>query len=266
MNFKIIDAHAHCGRFDSFPPQDLPEYISYIRGSGIEGAVMFSPVIEIYDRYDPHFRDTDEWRRRRAQSNGYLLSLSRGGNLETSEFEVYPYFFIWNDFAVEQLSQAHKGIKWHRHPGEPVYNYEDPRCAAAIREIRKRNMPVCLEEEFENTLYFIEKLAPGVKVVIPHCGMLNGGYDLFRRNGIWEMSNIYADTALAPVGDVKDYISRYGYERLMFGSDFPFGDPPSELHKILRLNLTVEQEEAIIGRNVARLIEESNPFANKETL
>jgi predicted TIM-barrel fold metal-dependent hydrolase len=119
-------------------------------------------------------------------------------------------------------------------------------------------MPVCLEEEFEHTLYFINELAPGVKVIIPHCGMLNGGYELFRREGVWEMPNIYADTALAPVGDIKDYVSRYGCERLMFGSDFPFGDPAFDLQKILRLNLTGKQQAAITGGNVARLIEESN--------
>ena len=248
----IIDAHVHCGRLDAFPPRDLRDYISLLEGSGIGGAVMFSPVMEIYDRYDPHFRDTGEWKRTRAESNRYLLSVGIPG------FEVYPYFFIWNDFAVDQLTGAHKGIKWHRHPDEPVYNYDDPKCAAAIQEIRRRNMPVCLEEEYENTLYFINELAPGVKVIIPHCGMLNGGYDLFRRHGIWEMSNIYADTALAPVGDISDYISRYGCERLMFGSDFPFGNPVSELHKILRLKLTVEQERAIIGLNITRLLDASN--------
>ena len=252
MSLKIIDSHAHCGRLDTFPPQDLHDYIAHIGGSGIGGAVMFAPVIEIYDRYDPHFRDTGEWRRRRAESNEYLLSVS------TPEFEVYPYFFIWNDFAVEQLSPAHKGIKWHRHPEEPVYNYNDPRCAAAIAEIRRRNMPVCLEEEFENTLYFINELAPGVKVIIPHCGMLNGGYELFRREGIWEMDCIYADTALAPAGDIRDYVSRCGCERLMFGSDFPFGDPVFELHKILRLNLTGKQQGEIIGGNIARLLAASN--------
>ena len=252
MTFNIIDAHAHCGRLDVFPPQDLHDYISHIGGSGIGGAVMFSPVIEIYDRYDPHFRDTGEWRRTRAESNGYLLSVGTPG------FEVYPYFFIWNDFAVEQLTAAHKGIKWHRHPGEPPYNYDDPKCAAAIEEIRRRNMPVCLEEEYENTLYFINELAPGVKVIIPHCGMLNGGYDLLRRRGIWEMPGIYADTALAPAGDISDYISRYGCERLLFGSDFPFGDPVSELHKILGLKLTGEQERAIIGLNITKLLDASN--------
>jgi predicted TIM-barrel fold metal-dependent hydrolase len=44
----------------------------------------------------------------------------------------------------------------------------------------------------------------------------------------------------------------------MFGSDFPFGDPVSELHKILRLKLTGEQERAILGLNIKRLLDASN--------
>ncbi len=40
----------------------------------------------------------------------------------------------------------------------------------AIDEIKRRNMPVVLEEEFENTFIFINELAVGVKVIIPHLG------------------------------------------------------------------------------------------------
>jgi predicted TIM-barrel fold metal-dependent hydrolase len=119
-------------------------------------------------------------------------------------------------------------------------------------------MPVCLEEEFENTLYFINEIAPGVRVIIPHLGLLNGGYDMFRRRDIWAMPNIYADSALAQANEIKDYISRYGHERIMFGSDFPFGDPVIELDKVLRLNLTDEQRAAITCLNAARLLSESN--------
>ncbi|MHC1724662.1 MAG: amidohydrolase family protein [Syntrophobacteraceae bacterium] len=252
MSFKIIDAHAHCGCLDRFPQQDIGDYVSCLGGSGIKGAVMFSPVFEIYDRYDPDFKDTASWRQRRAASNEYLLSTGAPG------FEVYPYFFIWNDFAVEQLTDAHKGIKWHRHSDEPVYNYDDPRCSAAVEEIRRRKLPVCLEEEFKNTLYFINELGGDIKVIIPHCGMLNGGYEVLRRHHVWEKPNVWADTALASAGEIKDYILRYGHERIMFGSDFPFGDPVSELNKILRLKLNDSQKEAIIGSNAARLLGESN--------
>lgn len=246
-SFIIIDAHAHCGRLDRFPPQDVGDYIAHRGKSGIRAVVMFPPVSEIYDRYDPDFRDTETWRERRRRSNEYLLALS------SPELTVYPFLFIWNDFAVHQLTPAHKGVKWHRHPDEPRYDYDSPLCAAAIAEIRRRDLPVCLEEEFENTLIFIEKIAVGVKVIIPHLGLLNGGYERFRRRDIWAMPNVYADTALAPAADIKDYVSRYGHERILFGSDFPFGDPVRELEKIMRLHLTDAQKTAIISLNTARL-------------
>ncbi len=119
-------------------------------------------------------------------------------------------------------------------------------------------MPVCLEEEFENTLFFINELAAGIKVIIPHCGLLNGGYELFKRYKIWEEPNIYADTALAPSDVIKDYLQNYGHERIMFGSDFPFGDPAAELDKIVRLKLPLDQFERVVGLNIAELLEKSN--------
>ena len=79
----IIDAHAHCGRQDRFPPQDLRDYVACLRGGGIGGAVMMSPVMEIYDRYDPDFRDTPQWRARRAESNEYLLGIGSPGFTRT---------------------------------------------------------------------------------------------------------------------------------------------------------------------------------------
>ena len=103
---------------------------------------------------------------------------------------VYPYFFIWNDFAVEQLSAAHCGIKWHRHADEPVYRYDDPRCRSALAEIRRRGLPVVLEEEFGQTVRFIRELAHGITVIIPHLGMLNGGFRSIAEAGLSEQENI----------------------------------------------------------------------------
>jgi predicted TIM-barrel fold metal-dependent hydrolase len=81
---------------------------------------------------------------------------------------------------------------------------------------------------------------------------------MFRRRNVWERPNIFADTALAPVDAITDYLERYGHSRLMFGSDFPFGDPASELRKIFRLNTGDAEREDIIGGNVLRLIGGSN--------
>ena len=248
----IIDAHAHCGIQDPSMPQTFGDYRSQIQGSGIEAVVMFSPVMEIYDRYRPNFEDNDKWQQRRKISNEYLLTIG------SSDLMVIPYFFIWNDFTVDQLKPQHKGIKWHRHPNEPVYHYEDPQCKKAIDEIKRRNMPVVLEEEFENTLFFINELAVGVKVIIPHLGLLNGGYHAFVEKGIWDNPNVYADTALSSSRDIKDYIENFGHDRILFGSDFPFGDPNEELCKILDLSISVEKKEMILGLNLKRLLKHSN--------
>jgi uncharacterized protein len=252
MTYLVIDGHAHCGRQSRCPPQTFEDYLKQASGSAISGVVMFPPVMEIYDRYDPDFEDDAGWREKRRKANSYLL------NLDTADFRVFPFFFIWNDFAVDQLSPVHRGIKWHRHPDEPHYRYDDARCATAIEEIRRRNLPVCLEEELPFTLDFIDRIAPGVRVIIPHCGLLNGGYESLVESGIWRRPEVFTDTALAPPHVILDYVERYGHERVFFGSDFPFGHPQGELLKILRLGLTGEVTSAIVGSTVRRLLADSD--------
>jgi len=243
----IIDAHAHCGVIDRSVLQSFENYEHQVAGTDIGGVALFSPVLEIYDRYDFHFTDTPAWRLRRQESNAYLLTL------KSDDLTVFPYFFIWNDFAVEQLTVTYRGIKWHRHADEPVYCYDDPKCRVALDEIRRRNLPVVLEEEFDNTLRFVQELADEVTVIIPHLGLLNGGFRAIVEAGLWERENVWADTALASRDEIREYIRRYGDQRLLFGSDFPFGSPSAELRKVRSLGLDSEVEAAVLGGNFIRL-------------
>ncbi|MFO7751026.1 MAG: amidohydrolase family protein [Desulfobacteraceae bacterium] len=245
---SVIDAHAHCGVLDRLPDQSFTAYHSCVRRSEIGAVVMFSPVMEIYDRYEPHFKDSPEWRQRRQRSNQYLLTIG------ARDLRVIPYFFIWNDFAVDQLTGQHCGIKWHRHADEPVYHYEEKKCQKAIDLIRRRNLPVVLEEELSNTIGFINDIAPGVPVIIPHLGGLNGGYRAIAENRLWEKRDVYTDTALAPEREIRAYIETYGHDRILFGSDFPFGDPVEELSKIKGLGLSKAAEKALLGGNLKALL------------
>lgn len=243
----VIDAHAHCGIIDRSTAQSWEDYRSHLAGTPIRGAALFSPVQEIYDRYDSGFVDTPEWQHRRRESNAYLATLDPAG------FTVYPYFFIWNDFAVDQLQPAHCGIKWHRHSDEPPYHYQTPACRAALAEIRRRRLPMVLEEEFGHTVRFIRELAQGITVIIPHLGMLNGGFARIMSEGLWDLDHVWADTALAAAGDIRTYLERWGHHRLLFGSDFPFGHPAAELAKVQRLGLAPEAASAVLGGNFRRL-------------
>ncbi len=238
MSSQIIDAHAHCGIQERFPPQSFADYFDHVKGSEITGVVMFAPVAEIYDRYAFRFEDTPEWQEKRWAANDYLLTVAN------DELEVFPYFFVWNDFAVGQLTPQQWGIKWHRHADEPVYHYDSPGCMKAVEVIRQRNLPVVFEEELKNTLRFINEIATGIRVIIPHLGFLNGGYRKLSDFGIWENPDVFTDTSLASPHDIMDYVRNYGHERIMFGSDFPFGEPVRELAKVSKLDISQEMKEA----------------------
>ncbi len=249
----IIDSHAHCGIRDSSFAQAFEDYYACVKNSLIKTVVMFAPVMEIYDRHDRFFQDSRHWRQKREQANRYICTIG------TNELAVIPYFFIWNDFAVSQITPDFKGIKWHRHASEPEYDYDSSLCCSAIADIRQRNMPVVLEEELHHTIRFITERARGIRVIIPHMGGLNGGYEAIKSAGLWQLPTVFADTALASSYEISDYISRYGHNRLLFGSDFPFGDPMGELEKVKRLHLEPDIFRAVTHDNITRLLSFSNP-------
>ena len=253
MAIRVLDAHVHCGRQDPDPPQDYDTIAALHRAAGIDAAWMFPPVYEVYDRYDPTFHDSPDWQARRRRADRYLLDLAARDVTP----RVFAFYFVWNDFDLDALADAHRGIKWHRHPDEPIYHYDDPRCRAILDAIVERRLPITLEEELDNTLRFLDHLAPGAVVVIPHCGCLNGGFERLHDLGIWSRPNVYADTSAWPATcpDVlRRFLDTYGPEKLLFGSDYPFADPAFCLGAVRDLHLPPADEALVLAGNALRLI------------
>lgn len=239
----IIDSHIHCGKGLSYET-----VVPFLKKSGIEGACLFAPVEEVYDSYDPDFQDAPEWQLKRKETNRYLLEIARTNQ------RIFPYLFVWNDFDCDELSLGYRGIKWHRHEGEPTYNYTDKRCPQLIGRIIELNLPVVFEESYSNTLDFINKLAHGATVIIPHLGWLNGGFFALDVSGIWRKEKVYADSSLASSYEIKMFLKKYGPDKLLFGSDFPFGLPENELKKIISLDISDADKEKILGENIRGLL------------
>ena len=114
-------------------------------------------------------------------------------------------------------------------------------------------LPILLEEYFENTVYFIRRVRGRTRVIIPHMGILNGGFQALLRAGVWDDGTVYADTALASSNEMSQFLERYGSEGLLFGSDFPFGSPWHELQKVRNLGMNADDFENVVSRNVLRL-------------
>ena len=168
------------------------------------GVGIIPPVEDVYDRSDPQFTDTPDWQACRRRAHRYLLEL------QDPEIDTFPYFFVWNDFAWEELGPEYRAIKWHRHPDEPRYQYDQLRCRKFLQVVRERGLPILLEESFENTLFFLERLAPDLPVIIPHLGGLNGGYRRLIDAGVWQRPRTYADTSTADPAEIEDFLGRYG--------------------------------------------------------
>jgi uncharacterized protein len=235
----VLDSHVHCGM--GLPFETVREQWN---SANIDGGVMFSPVEEIYDRHDPWFRDSEEYRHSRRKVHQYLLRLAEGEHL-------FCYYFMWNDFP--SIPGGFVGIKWHRHPGEPVYDYGTPECGRAVEEICRKRLPVVLEEEFHHTCSFINRIAGRTVVIIPHMGGLNGGYSALKKAEVFRNKDVWADTALASRAEIRDFAEAYGSDRILFGSDFPFGWPDSERDKVEGL-FSGDELQGVLSGNLLRLL------------
>ena len=243
---RIIDSHIHCGIQNVHQPfEDIRPLLDQ---AGIAAACLFAPVEDIYHRYAQSFDDNRWWRRCRERAHTYLLELA------DERTGIYPYYFVWNDFRVEELKKPFAGIKWHHHAGEPPYRYEDRRCTEMIEAICREKMPIVLEETFDRTQWFIEQIAGRTPVIIPHLGLLNGGFDRLLASGAWENDRVYADTSLAGAEEIKIFLDRYGSRRLLFGSDYPFGMPGPQLQQLKTMDIARKDLERICGANIERIL------------
>jgi len=219
----------------------------------VYAAVCFSPVMEIYDRHHPDFDDDEYWQDRRERSREYLC------NLVGRPHRIYPFHFVWNDFDTSKLENF-CGIKWHREENEPAYNYDDPKCTRMIDAIRDLGFAVLIEEEYDNTMRFVDDIGRGLPIIIPHLGRLNGGIERLLKEDFWSRQNTYADMSTCREEDTMEFLSKYGPHRLLYGSDFPFGNSVIARQTIENLDLPEADQKLILGENIMRLLKNVDKY------
>ncbi len=233
-----LDSHAHCGL--TLPLEELQPLWT---NAQIDGGVLFSPVEEIYDRCDRKFVDSKRYQDSRERVHSYLEKLVSK--------QIFVYWFVWNDFALP--GDVFTGIKWHRHPYEPEYKYDTEECNRFISHMCNARLPVIIEEEFHHTIKLADRIDGRTPIIIPHFGGLNGGYEQLKRSGLFERSTVYVDTALASSYEIEDFASNYGAGRILFGSDFPFGDPHYERYKVEQI-FTGHSLKKVLALNLLELL------------
>ena len=242
---RIIDAHVHLGNNRQTKYYSLRELRRDLKEAVAQGAVVFAFPEDMY-----RIADSPQSRMR---ANEYVLKAARASR----NLNLYPFYFVWNDYLIPPNLDEYAGIKWHRHWNEPRYDYDDPKCSEMLERIRGLKMPVVLEEEYAETLRFVKE-NPGLRVIIPHMGKMNGGCE--RMEAFFDNPNVYFDTSTAPLEAIRNILAKVGAERMIFGSDVsgtkePFYNfPEVELKKVLHLDLDEASRELIFAGNIERLM------------
>jgi len=174
---------------------------------------------------------------------------------ETKRVEHFiPYFYVRETFP--SIPQEYFGGKWHWMRGvqDTASNYallNDPELPDLVERLRDSDKPIIFEEELDFTEQFVERF-PGLKLIIPHLGLL-GGDPLDFLQSFKGNRSIYFDTALGSQGNISEFVRTIGPERVIFGSDIPFGSMKSELSKVMGLSLSYEDKKRILADNILEL-------------
>jgi len=235
---NIIDSHTHWGHSLSLLGVNVTsdELLQQAQQSGVERVVIFPfPSTAIANK----------------EMNDSLLEEAKKNE------KFIPYWYIPEDLQPIPKEKGFLGGKWHwiRGVQDCSSNYDllkDPQLKIFIEESEKTDLPIVFEEELSFTENFV-KMTNSLKVIIPHMGML-GGNPLDFLETFKTVQNVYFDTSLAGKMTISKFIEKIGPERIIFGSDIPFGIMKHELEKILSLSLEEAKKELILSRNIKRLI------------
>jgi predicted TIM-barrel fold metal-dependent hydrolase len=233
---EIIDSHTHWGPSVSMGTEvTTEELLRQAEQSGVSRMVAFPfPSMALADE----------------GINQRLLD-------EADRIKIFiPYYYIPETMRPIPERKGFCGGKWHWMRGvqDCSSNYQalkDPKLQEFIDASEKIDLPIVIEEEFVFTQTFVKKTR-SLKVIIPHLGGLGGNpmdfLDTFKGR-----ENVYFDTALAGSDTIMKFINQIGHERILFGSDIPFGTMKWELEKVLSLPISDDKKEWILSKNLKRL-------------
>lgn len=238
----IIDAHVHLGPYDRFriPYNDAHGMIVSMDRIGIDKACIFSIVA-----CDADYR--------------------RGNDMVAEAVGLYPDRFLGfatidpNDpeRVVEELERCARafplyGIKFH--PGLHAYPAEGPHYRSAIEYANERGL-VLLSHSWSSprVLASLAECYPRAKFIQAHVA---AAWDP-RVDSEWfhvarDQPNVWLDlcSSVAYFGALEAAVDRYGSEKLLFASDFPFMDAAYQLGRVVYANIPFEDKVKILGETM----------------
>lgn len=240
----IIDAHAHLDEVESFGWKDTPsKLLRLMDAAGIDTAVVTT------------YADTP------GPEDG-VERLRKYVDDHRDRFIGFPRMDPrYGDEAIEIFEQAiteygMKGLKLH-----PVSNLSNPYSGFNVELLEtaaRLDVPVlfhsgdrimCLPRQIGEAARKTE-----ATLIMGHVGGFFNAREAIAVAA--EHENIILETSAFPYPRIiQEAVDQLGADRVVYGSDQPAANPHVELEKIRVLDLTDEQRELILYRNIADLLD-----------
>lgn len=171
--------------------------------------------------------------------------------------------------AMDEVRRLHdlgvKGIKLH--PEYQQFEVDDPQHFPLYHLIGRMGLitvfhagddlgfatpPKCTPRKLKKALPYFA----GGPVVAAHMGGMNRWLEVLEY--LTGLDHLYLDTSYShthiPPAAAKEIILAHGADKILFGSDCPWGNIQEEMAFVHRLGLSVQAEEQILGLNAQKLL------------
>jgi predicted TIM-barrel fold metal-dependent hydrolase len=191
------------------------------------------------------------------------------GTVDRSRF--VPFGTVHPELSVEEnLGSLHEngvvGVKLH--PLFQELSFADERTREILVALAEGGFPViahvgCGGDHTQNERGASKHLPalvggiPGLRFIAAHFG----GYHDLDAAEQWSVgTDVHLETSwppslgTLPAQRLQEIIRRHGADRVVYGSDWPMTDPATEIAAVRALGLTAQEEAAVLGGNLARLL------------
>ncbi len=161
----------------------------------------------------------------------------------------------------ELLSLGLRGVKLH--PDIQDFKIDDYRALSIYEACEERGVPILFhagdsryDRSNPNRLVPILRIYNRLTVIAAHFG----GYSIWDQaaEALAGIPNLYVDcsSSMPFLSDekIREYIRRYGEDRVLFGSDYPMWTAEKEIPRLLSLGLSEEAYRKIFSANIMALL------------
>ncbi len=194
--------------------------------------------------------------------NNWLFAIKSGRFIKFAS--MHPFYDKWS-YELDRIKDNAEGIKFQ--PEFQMFFIDDEKTFPMYEKIQKLQIPILVHCGYELSLtglvqagpkqmLNVKKYFPEIKFVAAHMGGFQMWDDVEKE--IIGDDYFYIDTSSAltfmPKEQIYRFLNKHNINKILFGTDFPIGNPEQDLKLIKSLDIKPENLEKIMHANAEKLL------------